>query len=202
MRECPRCHFTYPPETFKKNTRCESCNRLYTIEKQHEFKLACMSYKGGTCVDCGEVPHLCCANFLHMVSLPTNRKINRMVSSAELRPDVIAELDKTELLCRNCLRIRSAGGKCTPQKLRCVEYKGGVCEVCDFNVAAAMEFHHLDPAGKSFTIGDISPNGKRMDEVLAELDKCVLVCANCHALEHFLQKESERNKLRLALNLI
>ena len=59
-----------------------------------------------------------------------------------------------------------------------MEYKGGKCIVCGYNrCITALEFHHLDPSEKDFAIG-----GKTIawDKLKVELDKCVLVCANCH----------------------
>lgn len=60
-----------------------------------------------------------------------------------------------------------------------VNYKGGKCVVCGYSRChAALDFHHLDPSKKEFGIG-----GKRCKTFLhikEELDKCVLLCANCH----------------------
>lgn len=69
-------------------------------------------------------------------------------------------------------------------KTECVRYKGGVCIDC-FEIVplAAFSFHHLDPKEKDFAI---SRRRKReLDETTtAELDKCVLLCCNCHAIRH------------------
>ena len=47
---------------------------------------------------------------------------------------------------------------------------------------SALEFHHLDPKEKDFSI---STNIKSLDLIKKELDKCILLCANCHREEHF-----------------
>lgn len=66
-----------------------------------------------------------------------------------------------------------------------VEYKGGCCQYCGYNKCiAALEFHHLSKEDKSF---GISYKGytRSWKRVKKELDKCVLVCANCHReMEH------------------
>jgi 5-methylcytosine-specific restriction endonuclease McrA len=65
-------------------------------------------------------------------------------------------------------------------KLRAIEYKGGKCSVCGYNKSQrALQFHHLNPKEKDFTLG--SWNILSWDKIKAELDKCILVCANCHA---------------------
>ena len=64
-----------------------------------------------------------------------------------------------------------------------IERLGGKCVRCGFDDhPAALEFHHKDPATKEFTI---SPNMTRSIELLErEADKCILLCSNCHQIEH------------------
>lgn len=65
-----------------------------------------------------------------------------------------------------------------------VEYKGGCCSQCFYaRDITALEFHHLDPNEKDFSI---SRNGstRSWEGVQKELDKCILVCANCHREIH------------------
>ena len=69
----------------------------------------------------------------------------------------------------------------TKQKL--VDYKGGECIECGYNKClAAMEFHHLDPNEKDFTISGKSWAFERLKK---EVDKCILVCNRCHTEIHF-----------------
>lgn len=48
---------------------------------------------------------------------------------------------------------------------------------------AAMEFHHLDPANKIAAVATIAGWGRTLDVLVAEIAKCVLLCANCHKIE-------------------
>ena len=65
-----------------------------------------------------------------------------------------------------------------------VDYKGGKCKCCGYNnYQGALEFHHLDPNGKDFSIGQ-KGHCRSWEKVKVELDKCVLVCANCHREIH------------------
>lgn len=65
-------------------------------------------------------------------------------------------------------------------KLMSIEYKGGKCVVCGYNkYPGALELHHIDRLSKGFGIGDKGYT-RSWEKVKAELDKCVLVCANCH----------------------
>ena len=61
-------------------------------------------------------------------------------------------------------------------------FRGGCCERCGYNKCIkALEFHHLDPSKKDFTI---SNDHFRLKEAIEESKKCILLCANCHRELH------------------
>ena len=65
-----------------------------------------------------------------------------------------------------------------------LDYKGGCCQLCGYKKCSeALEFHHLEVAGKDFGISDkgYTRSWKKIEE---ELDKCILLCANCHREVH------------------
>ena len=81
--------------------------------------------------------------------------------------------------CKDCTN-RSTVERMNLFKSRCVEYKGGCCQSCGYNkYNGALEFHHLNPLNKDFTISHMKSYSFD-DIVKSELDKCVLLCANCH----------------------
>ena len=64
---------------------------------------------------------------------------------------------------------------------------GGKCTICNYNRCLdALQFHHTDPATKLFTITDAiwGKGGYTEEEILNEIKKCILICANCHAEHH------------------
>lgn len=72
----------------------------------------------------------------------------------------------------------------TNLKLMAIKYKGGKCERCGYDKCApALEFHHLDPTQKDFGIGTEGQT-RSFERIKVELDKCVMLCANCHREEH------------------
>jgi hypothetical protein len=67
-------------------------------------------------------------------------------------------------------------------KLKAVEYKGGACLLCKYDKCpAALQFHHLEEDEKDFQIGG---QVRSWEAVKLELDKTIMVCANCHAEIH------------------
>src|ERR1700680_5015487 len=85
--------------------------------------------------------------------------------------------------CNNC----ESTTRKFKMKQRCLEYMGGKCEVCGYSrCSAAMDFHHRDESQKSFTIACCY--SRSWDALRKELDKCVLLCANCHRELHYTGK--------------
>ncbi len=65
-----------------------------------------------------------------------------------------------------------------------IEYKGGLCQICGYKkYPGALDLHHLDATTKEFGIGDKGYT-RSWEKVKKELDKCILVCANCHREVH------------------
>ena len=71
------------------------------------------------------------------------------------------------------------------RKLELVELLGGKCQACGYSKnLAALQFHHLNPNEKQFKLGHRMLSNRSWDAILKEVQKCILLCANCHAEEH------------------
>ena len=69
-------------------------------------------------------------------------------------------------------------------KLKIVEIAGGKCGICEYDTCiSALEFHHLDPSEKDFAITG-TRDTRRFELMVAEVRKCILICANCHREVH------------------
>jgi hypothetical protein len=68
-------------------------------------------------------------------------------------------------------------------KQQAVDYKGGSCYSCGYwNCLQALDFHHLDPEEKEFSISEATKT--TLESIKEELDKCILLCKNCHSEVH------------------
>jgi len=70
------------------------------------------------------------------------------------------------------------------RKANLMKVMGNKCCLCGYNMLPdALEFHHIDPEAKSY---GLASNGTchDLEKDLAEIQKCVLVCANCHRAIH------------------
>jgi transposase-like protein len=94
----------------------------------------------------------------------------------------------TDFGCRSdggyrCLKCRSDAVVRRRRKIKrtLVEEAGGECVGCGYNrCIAALEFHHVDPTEKSFSLSHRGV-ARSLTRARVEAEKCVLVCANCHA---------------------
>lgn len=88
--------------------------------------------------------------------------------------------------CYDCVPEINYSGNTIRRYLKIwgLEYKGNQCSICGYNKCKqALDFHHLDESQKDFTI---SNHSDRIDwpTLKKELDKCIVVCANCHREIH------------------
>jgi hypothetical protein len=60
------------------------------------------------------------------------------------------------------------------------------CARCGESHPATLTFHHREPSEKSFEIGNMLKVKVSLKRLLAEIHKCEVLCANCHAKEHWL----------------
>lgn len=82
--------------------------------------------------------------------------------------------------CKRC-RVEATSRRRQAVKRVLVDEAGGKCVLCGYShCSRALEFHHLDPKTKEFSLAH---NGRTRSiaKLRAEASKCVLLCANCHA---------------------
>jgi len=109
------------------------------------------------------------------------------ISHKELRSYCTKHNLKSEISLTGYARIKQHRRN---KKILAVLYKGGACERCGYKKSiSAMDFHHRDPKEKDFAIS--RNTNLAWKRVKAELDKCMLVCANCHRELHEEERGSE-----------
>jgi hypothetical protein len=84
--------------------------------------------------------------------------------------------------CKSCWNKRTAqSGKDKVAQLK--QEAGGACTKCGYSKCQdALEFHHVDPSVKEFHLGEA--RGYNIEKLRTELEKCILVCRNCHTEIH------------------
>lgn len=96
----------------------------------------------------------------------------------------MATVDKRKYSDRHQYLIRAVHARRKKVGQMAVEYKGGRCEICDYDrCIEALEFHHKNISQKDFGISEKGYT-RSWKSVMEELDKCIIICANCHRELH------------------
>tara|TARA_R110000822_G_scaffold308594_1_gene436744 strand:+ start:619 stop:999 length:381 start_codon:yes stop_codon:yes gene_type:complete len=93
-----------------------------------------------------------------------------------------SEKIKVSSYCKSCIKASNLK-RSRDNKQKGVDYLGGKCTKCGYNKCnAALDFHHTDSTTKEFSPAHLMRS--TFDKLKSELDKCVLLCANCHREHH------------------
>ena len=131
-----------------------------------------------------------------------------MVNDGYSKKRILEEVELCQVLCANCHRKEHVTESCqavvNPQKdlekridkaskydarrLRrqwVTEYKRASdgCNNCVESMPVTLDFHHLE--NKDMRISSMVSSGRSLEEIKQEIQKCELLCANCHRKEHF-----------------
>jgi len=92
--------------------------------------------------------------------------------------------DKRKYVDRRQYLIRAVHKRRKKIRLMSVESKGGKCERCGYSrCIEALEFHHVDSSAKDFNVSQRG-HTRSWKRVVEEIEKCVMLCANCHRELH------------------
>ena len=103
-------------------------------------------------------------------------------------------------LCSLCKRK----AKRLTLRISAANYKNNQCEICGLKRKSIddleiFDFHHINKDDKLFELGDKIAD-KSWENIKAELDKCMMLCANCHRKQHFYKRNE--TVIRCALHFI
>jgi len=59
------------------------------------------------------------------------------------------------------------------------------CAICGESDSRCLDFHHSIAHEKVAELSQLATDGASIDRLDRELDKCIVLCKNCHAKEHF-----------------
>jgi len=168
-------------------------SELSTIKKWYK-KIKAVDILGGRCNMCGnsDIKDL---SFHHLDPNEKEGELNKLLNNSWLTSK--EEIKKCILLCHNChaehhhneTNENSIYLSCRITKNTFLEYKGGICKKCGYNKCqAALSFHHRNGDEKLFKVSKTTKVFRSIvditKEFIDELDKCDLLCINCHNKEH------------------
>ena len=90
---------------------------------------------------------------------------------------------RLQSMCKSCFN-KYCMERLTNKKIEAVKRFGGICHDCKNEYPhPVFEFHHLDPSQKDYQW--VKLRLRSTTEIIKELDKCVMLCANCHRMRHY-----------------
>ena len=63
------------------------------------------------------------------------------------------------------------------------------CEICGFSHVACLDFHHVNSDDKEIEVSTLVASGNKK-RILKEIEKCIVLCSNCHRIHHFNERKS------------
>mgnify|MGYP000644676537 CR=1 FL=1 len=107
---------------------------------------------------------------------------NKTIKECVICHKIVINPKKSQFIGQTCSKCREKY-RIFLMKQKAVEYLGGKCSICGYNKCnRALDFHHINPEEKDNTISSLY--NYSWDNIKKELDKCILLCANCHRELH------------------
>jgi len=122
----------------------------------------------------------------HAKELESRKRYYHAHKEQEIRNVDIWRLKNKEQVQRNYWRRNSKKRlESLELRFRALQYLGGECAGCGTQEWVCLDFHHLEPKEKSFSISVKISKAVTWEFIRPEVDKCVLLCRNCHAIYHW-----------------
>lgn len=217
LKLCSKCHTHKDTGDFSpRKSACKLCRRqeqkiyalnnkaaVRTTEKKKQIRNRNFIYNSKLnkrCIDCDIIYDPSVLHFDHI----TNNKtmgISKMITNSSIKR-IQEEMNKCEIVCSNCHRERTHNRSVhqnvnkksktpTRDKLFLIVNKikeSSSCMDCDQSYHSyQMDFDHRDQTLKINGITDMIVSQQSIEIIMSEIDKCDLICANCHAMRSSIQ---------------
>ncbi len=111
--------------------------------------------------------------------------VGRMVTFGYGKDALRDEIAKCDVLCANCHRMVHY----TPPKEERRQWvhdrkRDAGCDRCDKSNPAYLDYHHVGDE-KEATVAELTANGRSKERIRTEIERCLVLCANCHRKEHY-----------------
>lgn len=183
-------------EDLTQDQRWHYKNRAWNIERslrrRSELRERVRAYKSanGGCEECG-TDDAVCLDFHHPPDVDKKMAVNEMVTYGYAIETIEAEMEKCIILCGNCHAKRhgtaydSEDAETKEDRLRAWTHRykrQRGCRECGEQDPRSLQFHHPDE--KEGGVGALIADSAPVTDVRVAVDRCVVLCVNCHRREH------------------
>lgn len=163
--------------------------KSYILNKKKRLnrkKEKLINVKGGSCSHCG---YNKCFSALEFHHIGNDKEINISRLMGYSLEKILKELEKCILLCSNCHTkehdfIQIKQDYRSKLRLFLIKVSGNKCSDCGENNINSLDFHHIHPEDKEFSISKAISHRWDVTKIIPELEKCNLFCRNCHREHH------------------
>ncbi|WP_323172784.1 homing endonuclease associated repeat-containing protein [Natrialba sp. PRR66] len=135
------------------------------------------------CSRCG-VDTAACLDFHHTDATTKMMAVGRMVTFGYGKDELRNEIKKCVVVCANCHRtIHYDPPKRKLRKWVAEQKRAAGCNQCSTSDPARLDFHHVSDE-KETTVATLISDDRSKDRIRSEIDRCRVLCANCHRKEH------------------
>lgn len=171
----------YGLNRFSQKERILNDNDKFNIVKLYNSGLTCLEIS-----DKLDIYRITISKYLKSIGVLVKKRLNesQRKESGKIKECEICEKQITggRNICMSCY----TNTRRYKIKKRMFDYKGGFCQKCnegDLDISC-YDFHHMDPTKKEFNLSGLNSAKINWNKVKEELDKCLLLCSNCHRTEH------------------
>lgn len=209
LYKCMNCKYYKEINNFNKDKNdifgiarfCKECSNKSSrehgrkIEKSNKELL--IKIKNVCCLDChNKFPYYA----MHFDHINDDKLYNVGAMLSHNEKKILKEIAKCEIVCANCHFIRTFNRKngAVPKSLfvqRNQKYVNNIksispCVDCKLKFHFyAMQFDHIDATNKKTEVSRLVNSNCDIITIQNEIDKCDLVCANCHAIRTYIRRD-------------
>lgn len=127
-----------------------------------------------------------CLDYHHPDGVQKEMGVGAMVTHGYGKDALEAEIERCEVLCANCHRKEHHSPPTEDRRRWVYERKSarGGCSECGERNVACLDFHHGSDE-KDDTVARMIVDRRSKEAIRSEMQKCTLLCANCHRKRHF-----------------
>lgn len=204
--------------------RHQAWNTERTRQRRSERREWVAARKAATgCEQCGETD-TDVLDYHHPDSTDKTQEIGQMIKNGASKDRLREEMDDCVVLCANCHRAyhteefdqlpeielhreserliereNDGSPKLSPRQrkrkwTRSYKQRRG-CTECCHRKARTLDFHHVHPQTKTKSIGRLISDGCTVKQLLREIDRCEIICANCHRKRHAGENDGENTSV-------
>ncbi len=157
---------------YKRN--CKICNKGFETISQNQIN--CPEHKG------------LFSNIYSLINNELHRKCIKCLNIKKINEFYQKNKARCNSWCKICFdksTYEYQFDRALKRKIKAITDKGGKCSICSYKKnLSALVFHHLDPSKKDMHLDARTMGNNSLNTINKELDKCILLCHNCHSETH------------------